>query len=49
MEHLEDILTLDEEQRAVQEAAHQFAEEVIRPAGIELDRLPPSGCISVGI
>ncbi len=30
MEHLEDILTLDEEQRAVQEAAHQFAAEVIR-------------------
>jgi alkylation response protein AidB-like acyl-CoA dehydrogenase len=40
MEHLEDILTLDEEQRAVQEAAHRFAKEVIRPAGIELDRLP---------
>ena len=31
---------LDEEQRAVQEAAHRFAEEVLRPAGIVLDRLP---------
>jgi alkylation response protein AidB-like acyl-CoA dehydrogenase len=48
MEHLEDILTLDEEQRAVQEAAHQFAEEVIRPAGIELDRLPPQDVVAPG-
>jgi alkylation response protein AidB-like acyl-CoA dehydrogenase len=37
---VEDILLLDDEQRAVQEAAHRFAEEVLRPAGILLDRLP---------
>ena len=37
---VEDILMLDDEQRAVQEAAHRFAEEVLRPAGILLDRLP---------
>jgi alkylation response protein AidB-like acyl-CoA dehydrogenase len=48
MEHLEDILTLDEEQRAVQEAAHQLAEEVIRPAGIELDRFPPQDVVGPG-
>ena len=37
---MEDTLMLDEEQRAVQEAAHRFAEEVLRPTGIVLDRLP---------
>jgi alkylation response protein AidB-like acyl-CoA dehydrogenase len=37
---VEDILMLDDEQREVQEAAHRFAEEVVRPAGILLDRLP---------
>ncbi|MCP5068091.1 MAG: acyl-CoA/acyl-ACP dehydrogenase, partial [bacterium] len=36
----EDILLLDDEHREIQQAAHRFAEEVVRPAGIELDRLP---------
>jgi alkylation response protein AidB-like acyl-CoA dehydrogenase len=35
-----DILMLDDEQREVQEGAHRFAEEVLRPVGIVLDRLP---------
>ncbi len=39
-ERCEDTLILDDEQRAVQEAAHRFAEEVLRPTGIALDRLP---------
>jgi len=36
----EDILLLDDEDREIQQAAHRFAEEVVRPAGILLDRLP---------
>lgn len=43
---VEDILMLDDEQRAVQEAAHLFAKEVLRPAGIELDRLPAQEVVS---
>jgi alkylation response protein AidB-like acyl-CoA dehydrogenase len=35
-----DILLLDDEEREIQQAAHRFAEEVVRPAGILLDRLP---------
>jgi alkylation response protein AidB-like acyl-CoA dehydrogenase len=36
----EDILLLDDGHREIQEAAHRFAEEVVRPVGIRLDRLP---------
>jgi len=32
-------LNLSEEDCAVRDMAHKFAEEVVRPAGIELDRL----------
>jgi alkylation response protein AidB-like acyl-CoA dehydrogenase len=45
MHHLEDTLVLDEEQRELQAAAHTFAEEVLRPTGIELDRLPPDAVV----
>ena len=31
---------LTEEERAVRETVHKFAEEVMSPAGIELDALP---------
>ena len=41
MQHLEDTLVLDDEQRELQEAAHRFAEEVLRPTGIEL----PAGAV----
>lgn len=33
--------TLSEEEQAVQDGMHRFAEEVLRPAGIELDRMAP--------
>jgi alkylation response protein AidB-like acyl-CoA dehydrogenase len=39
MGYLELDTTLNEEQRAVQDMAKRFAMEVIRPAGIELDKL----------
>jgi alkylation response protein AidB-like acyl-CoA dehydrogenase len=32
--------TLTEEERAMRDTAHRFAEEVMRPAGVALDRLP---------
>ncbi len=38
-------LTLTDEQRELRDAAHRFAAEVMRPAGIELDRLPPDKVI----
>jgi acyl-CoA dehydrogenase len=33
-------VTLTDQERAVRDAVHKFAEEVMRPAGIQLDRLP---------
>ncbi len=33
-------------ERAVRETAHRFAAEVLRPAGIELDKLPPADVIA---
>ncbi len=32
-------MDLTEEERAIQETAHRFAAEVLRPAGIKLDKL----------
>jgi alkylation response protein AidB-like acyl-CoA dehydrogenase len=46
MQHLEDTLVLDDEQRELQSAAHTFAEEVLRPTGIELDRLPADAVVA---
>jgi acyl-CoA dehydrogenase len=37
---------LTEVEAQVQESAHRFAVEVIRPAGIALDRLPPEQVIA---
>ncbi len=48
MQHLEDTLVLDDEQRELQAAAHRFAEEVLRPTGIELDRMPADAVVAPG-
>lgn len=45
MSSFEYDLTITEEQRELREAAHRFAADVMRPAGIELDRLPPDRVI----
>lgn len=45
---LEYDLTLTEEQCELRDTAHRFADEVMRPAGIELDRLPPDRVIEPG-
>jgi acyl-CoA dehydrogenase len=37
---------LSEEERAIQETTHRFAEEVMRPIGIELDKLTPAEVIA---
>ena len=34
---------LTDEERSVQEMVHRFAEEVLRPAGAELDEMPDPG------
>lgn len=40
---------LSEEDRAIQQTAHRFAEEVLRPVGRELDRMPdPADVIAEG-
>lgn len=39
---------LSETERAIQETAHQFAKEVLRPAGIVLDRLSAEDMIAEG-
>jgi alkylation response protein AidB-like acyl-CoA dehydrogenase len=46
MEHLKDPVILDDEQRELQASAHRFAEEVLRPTEIELDRLPPDAVVA---
>ena len=49
MAYLELDVTFDEEQRAVQDMAKRFAMEVMRPAGIELDKLAdPADVIAKG-
>jgi alkylation response protein AidB-like acyl-CoA dehydrogenase len=45
---LEYDLTLSEEQRELRDTAHRFAANVMRPAGIALDRLPPDKVIERG-
>ncbi len=39
---------LSEEERAIQEMTHRFAEDVMRPIGIELDKLTPEEVIEPG-
>lgn len=48
MEYLDYDLTLGDEQRELREAAHKFAEDVLRPTGIRLDRLPPREVVADG-
>ena len=40
--------TLSEEEQAVQDGMHRFAEEVLRPAGTELDKMSPEDAIAPG-
>jgi alkylation response protein AidB-like acyl-CoA dehydrogenase len=37
---------LTDEERAIQETAHRFAEEVVRPAGIAMDRMSPEDAVA---
>ena len=46
MSYLEYDLGLTEEQREIREAARKFAAEVLRPVGLELDRLPPEAVVA---
>ncbi len=46
MEYLDYDLSLTDEQRHLRAAAHEFAEHVLRPTGIRLDRLPPDAVIA---
>ncbi len=39
---------LSEEERAVQDAAHRFAEQVMRPIGAKLDRMTPEEVVAAG-
>ncbi len=39
---------LNEVEKAIQESTHRFAEEVLRPAGAELDKLSPEEAIAPG-
>jgi hypothetical protein len=39
---------LSEEERAIQEVAHRFALEVMRPIGSKLDRMTPEQVIVTG-
>jgi len=39
---------LNETERAVRETAHRFAEDVLRPVGIELDKMEPEDVIADG-
>ena len=40
MGYLDYDLTITEEQNEMREAAHKFARDVLRPAGVEVDRMP---------
>lgn len=48
MGYLEYDVTLGDEARQIHETAHRFAVEVLRPVGIELDRLTPEEVIAPG-
>src|SRR3974377_2414650 len=39
---------LSEEERAVQDAAHRFAEQVMRPIGTKLDKMTPDEGVAAG-
>src|SRR5262249_58544318 len=39
---------LSEDERAVQEAMHRFARDVMRPAGVKIDRLSAEEAVSPG-
>ena len=43
-----DLDELSDEDRMLKEEVHRFAEEIIRPASIELDRMPPDERIKSG-
>lgn len=46
MDYLEYDLGLTDEQNELREAAHKFAEEVLRPAGLDLDRMSPEAVVA---
>jgi alkylation response protein AidB-like acyl-CoA dehydrogenase len=46
MNYLDYDLAITDEQRELQEAAHKFAEEVLRPTGIQLDRMTPEEVVA---
>lgn len=46
MNHLDYDLTLTDEQRQLRASAHTFAEQVLRPAGIQLDRMSPTAVVA---
>jgi alkylation response protein AidB-like acyl-CoA dehydrogenase len=46
MSYLEYDLSLTDEQREIREAARKFAAEVLRPVGLELDRLSPEAVVA---
>ena len=46
MDYLEYDVAVTDEQNELRRAAHAFAERVVRPAGIALDRLPPEQVIA---
>jgi len=48
MEYLEYDPNLGDEQRELREAAHKFADEVLRPTGILLDHLPAAEVVAPG-
>jgi alkylation response protein AidB-like acyl-CoA dehydrogenase len=48
MSYLEYDLTLSDEEQELRDAAHKFAEEVLRPTGIELDRMAPEDTVAPG-
>ena len=48
MEYLDYDLSLTDEQCQVRDAAHAFAAQVLRPAGIQIDAMPPEQAIAPG-
>jgi alkylation response protein AidB-like acyl-CoA dehydrogenase len=48
MDYLEYDFTLTDEQHELRETAHKFAEEVLRPVGIELDCMAPAAVVAPG-
>ncbi|MGH7805457.1 MAG: acyl-CoA dehydrogenase family protein [Candidatus Binatia bacterium] len=46
--HLEYDLGLDDAQREIRDTAHRFAADVLRPASLAIDRLPPGDVVTSG-